>query len=102
MAPRRAAKRSAPSSQDTRADKKRKRGSHDTTSQGEPVQNGATEEVDLRDDDEVAVADILQKQREEQIKRQRKEGEERPKLSALQCIICLESPTDLTVTSCGM
>ena len=61
------------------------------------------EEIDLKDvDDDNGLSKALQKQQEMAIKAQRKEESDKPvKLSSLQCIICLESMTDITVTSCG-
>ncbi|KAI9801177.1 MAG: hypothetical protein M1825_003451 [Sarcosagium campestre] len=60
------------------------------------------EEVDLLDvDDDSGLSGLLRKQQEEQVQAQRRAGEEAPKMSSLQCIICLDTPTDLTVTWCG-
>ena len=61
------------------------------------------EEIDLKDvDDDNGLSKALQKQQEMAIKAQRKEESDKPlKLSNLQCIICLESMTDITATSCG-
>ncbi|KAI9810293.1 MAG: SUMO-targeted ubiquitin ligase complex subunit slx8 [Pycnora praestabilis] len=60
------------------------------------------EEVDLRGiEDDNGLSALLQKQRADQVKAQLKEGAEPPRLSKLQCIICLETPTDLTSTHCG-
>ena len=61
------------------------------------------EEIDLKDvDDDNGLSKALQKQQEMAIKAQRKEESDKPlKLSSLQCIICLESMTDITATNCG-
>ncbi|KZF26704.1 hypothetical protein L228DRAFT_258098 [Xylona heveae TC161] len=61
------------------------------------------EEIDLRDvDDELGLAAALQKQRADQVLAQnRKEGEAPRTLTSLQCVICMDVPTDLTITHCG-
>ncbi|KAI9703130.1 MAG: SUMO-targeted ubiquitin ligase complex subunit slx8 [Candelina mexicana] len=60
------------------------------------------EEVNLLDiDDDSGLSALLQKQRADEAKANQKEGQEMPRISKLQCIICLETPTDLTATSCG-
>ena len=65
-------------------------------------ENSDVEEIDLKDvDDDNGLSKALQKQQEMAIKAQRKEESDKPKLSKLQCIICLESMTDITATSCG-
>ena len=66
-------------------------------------ENSDVEEIDLKDvDDDNGLSKALQKQQEMAIKAQRKEESDKPhKLSNLQCIICLESMTDITVTKCG-
>lgn len=53
-------------------------------------------------DDDSGLSHVLQQQQAAVIKEQQgKQGDEPPKLSALQCIICMESMTDITVTHCG-
>ncbi|KAI9734488.1 MAG: SUMO-targeted ubiquitin ligase complex subunit slx8 [Claussenomyces sp. TS43310] len=60
----------------------------------------AVDLVDI-DDDEAYGAYQIQRQ-EEMIKQQRQDEADKPvKLSDFQCIICLDNPTDLTVTWCG-
>lgn len=60
------------------------------------------EEVDLRDvESEAGVDEILRKSREDQVKSQRTESEKPLKFSTIQCIICMEPPTNLTFTPCG-
>ncbi|KAI9829542.1 MAG: hypothetical protein M1826_005587 [Phylliscum demangeonii] len=59
------------------------------------------EEVDLCGDDDEEAAELLRKQREDQIKEQEKNSPKARKLTNLQCIICFEPPTDMTVTACA-
>lgn len=58
------------------------------------------EEIDLSDD-KVTLQEALRKQRAEAVKAQEKPDEKPLRLSNLQCVICLEQPTDMTATSCG-
>lgn len=60
--------------------------------------------VDLVDiEDEEQYADFKAKQQAEVIKQQQAEEANRPvKLAEFQCIICMDNPTDLTVTHCGV
>lgn len=62
------------------------------------------EVVDLVDiDDDEKYEDFKAKQQAEMIKKQQQEEATRPvKLAEFQCIICMDNPTDLTVTHCGM
>ncbi|RFU31774.1 hypothetical protein B7463_g4569, partial [Scytalidium lignicola] len=59
--------------------------------------------VDLVDiDDESQYEEFKSKQREELIKQQQEDEANKPmKLAEFQCIICMDNPTDLTVTHCG-
>ena len=58
------------------------------------------EEIDLIDvDDDTKLSNALQ---EEAIRSQQAAAEKPAKLSDLQCIICLEKLTDMTITKCGM
>ena len=60
------------------------------------------EEVDLRDvNDDNGLSQVLQRQQEDTIKAQRQEEGKPLKLSSLQCVVCLESFTDVTATHCG-
>lgn len=61
------------------------------------------EEIDLVDeeDDKAPLQSALQKQRLEQVKAQEKPSEKPVKLSNLTCVICMDSPTNITATSCG-
>ncbi|KAI9716269.1 MAG: hypothetical protein M1812_005494 [Candelaria pacifica] len=66
------------------------------------VEKTEIEEVDLLDiDDDSGLSALLQKQRADEAKAKPTEGQDTPNFSRLQCIICLETPTDLTATSCG-
>jgi hypothetical protein len=62
--------------------------------------------IDDLDEEEVGgreaelLKETLQKQREEAVKSQQAANEV-PKLSKLQCVICMDSFTDMTATSCG-
>jgi hypothetical protein len=69
--------------------------------QGEPI---VIDDLDEEDDGEAEkLKETLQKQREEQVKAQggKPEDAEPPKLNKLQCVICMDSFTDMTATSCG-
>ena len=58
------------------------------------------EEIDLIDvDDDTKLSNALQ---EEAIRSQQAAAEKPAKLSDLQCVICLEKLTDMTITKCGM
>jgi hypothetical protein len=70
--------------------------------QGKPI---VIDDVDDENNDAEAgrLKETLQKQREEQVKAQlREEGAEPPRLNRSQCVICMDSFTDMTATSCGM
>jgi hypothetical protein len=62
------------------------------------------EVLDMVDvDDDQKYDDFKSKQQEELLKQQNQEKADKPlKLSEFQCIICLDNPTDLTVTHCGL
>jgi hypothetical protein len=62
------------------------------------------EMVDLVDvDDDEKYEDFKAKQQAELIKQQQLDEATKPaKLADFQCIICMDNPTDLTVTHCGM
>jgi hypothetical protein len=64
------------------------------------------EQIDLSQDsdpDTAALTSTLQKQRADAISSQfnNDNGGEKSKLNTLQCTVCLDTPTDLTATSCG-
>lgn len=53
-------------------------------------------------DSDQKLEEFRAKQQEDLIKQQNQEKADKPvKLTDFQCIICLDSPTDLTVTHCG-
>lgn len=57
--------------------------------------------VDIEDGDQYE--DFKAKQQAEAIKQQQQEEANKPvKLAEFQCIICMDNPTDLTVTHCGI
>ena len=60
--------------------------------------------VDLSCVDDAAQYEALKKrQQDEAIRAQNEADAKRPaKLAEFQCIICMDNPTDLTVTHCGM
>jgi hypothetical protein len=62
-----------------------------------------TKEVDLSGiDNDEQLEDFQRKQQAELIRQQNQEKADKPvKLADFQCIICLDNPTDLTVTHCG-
>lgn len=63
----------------------------------------APAEVDLTNvNDDTSLDKVLETQQEKVIKAQREEQGDRPaKLTGLQCIICLETMTNVTATHCG-
>lgn len=62
------------------------------------------EKVDLTADDNVsAVSSVLQKQRSDAVKAQTVPREDKPTtFNTFTCVICMDVPTDLTATACGM
>lgn len=81
---------------------KKHRASSETSSS--QLDNNNIEELDLvAIDDDAKYADFRSKQQADLIKQQQEEAANKPvKLAAFQCIICLDNPTDLTVTHCGI
>ncbi|KAI9678666.1 MAG: SUMO-targeted ubiquitin ligase complex subunit slx8 [Caeruleum heppii] len=62
------------------------------------------EEIDLREiDSDHGLSSLLQRQRQEQIRAQQTAAAAEPPttLSTLQCVICMEPPSNLTSTHCG-
>jgi hypothetical protein len=59
------------------------------------------EAIDLTEDAN-PLKDALQRQREDQIKAQREDAGKPLMLTKMQCVICMDTPTDLTATNCGM
>ncbi|KAL8908967.1 MAG: hypothetical protein Q9207_000543 [Kuettlingeria erythrocarpa] len=90
--------RAAPSSSPSRSSKRRKPDEAEVKREDVKV-----EHLDLLDiDDDSRLSHVLQRQQAAVVKEQQgKQGEEPAKFSALQCIICMEPMTDITVTHCG-
>jgi hypothetical protein len=62
----------------------------------------ATAPIEIEDIDEDNVLNTtLQRQRAEQVASQQQHTEKPLRLSNLTCVICMDTPTDLTATSCG-
>ena len=65
-------------------------------------ENSQVEEVDLREvDDDNGLSKLLEQQRVAAVKAQQEQANKPLKLSNLQCIICMEPMTNITVTHCG-
>lgn len=65
-------------------------------------ENSQVEEVDLRDvDDDNDLTKLLEQQRVAAVKAQQEQANKPLKLSSLQCIICMEPMSNITVTHCG-
>ena len=81
---------------------KRLRRNDGTAAQPEGDSTAVTvEEIDLSDDKQT-VQDVLQKQREEAVKAQTQPEEKPTSFNTFNCVICMDTPTDLTATACGM
>lgn len=88
---------------------KRRRGATPTgvnegsNSQSMAPGDAEVEELDMVEiDNDRKLEDFRKKQQAELISQQNREKADKPvKLTDFQCIICLDSPTDLTVTHCG-
>lgn len=52
-------------------------------------------------DDSIPVAQVLQKQRLDAVKAQAKPEETKSTFNTFTCVICMDSPTDLSATACG-
>lgn len=91
-------KRDSPSPGPSAKRQKRDNGSSREQAKAEPA---TIEEVDLTDD-KAPVQNILQKQREDAIKAQIPQEEKATTFNTFTCVICMDTPTDLTATSCGM
>jgi hypothetical protein len=63
----------------------------------------AADEVDLTGEGDSSVDSVLQKQREDAVKAQTQaQHDEKPTtFNTLTCVICMDTPTDLTATACG-
>lgn len=60
----------------------------------------AIEVLDLSKEPE-DIQQVLQKQRAEAVAAQKPEEEEATTFNKLTCVICMDTPTDITATSCG-
>lgn len=91
-----------PNGEENQTTIKRRRGATPIMGSEEGVEN-KVEEVDLVEiDNDRKLEEFRMKQQAELIKQQNREKADKPlKLSDFQCVICLDSPTDLTVTHCG-
>ncbi|KAH6680814.1 hypothetical protein B0J14DRAFT_634313 [Halenospora varia] len=99
MAPSR--KRKAEDAGEGRASKITRAGSRAGSSPGTP--KAKVEAVDLTDvENEEQYKELAAKQQAELIKKQQQDEATRPvRLADFNCIICMDNPTDLTVTHCG-
>jgi hypothetical protein len=63
----------------------------------------AADSVDLTSEADASVDAVLQKQREDAVKAQTAaQHDEKPTtFNSLTCVICMDTPTDLTATACG-
>ena len=59
------------------------------------------ESIDLTESNPT-VQEVLQKQREDAVKAQAKPEETITTFNTFNCVICMDNPTDLTATACGM
>lgn len=76
------------------------RGTSATDNQEPTSPDTKIEEIDLSED-RVSVAEILQKQRADAVKAQTRPEEKPTTLNSFTCVICMDTPTDITATSCG-
>ena len=74
----------------------------DGTAAKDKSPEATVEQIDLSDDKQT-VQDVLQKQREEAVKAQAQpdDGDKPTTFNAFNCVICMDTPTDLTATACG-
>lgn len=95
------------SSPDMAPCKKRKRGGDSPAlSKKVPRKEPEHKEVEVQDlvalEEEAEYEAMMDKQKAEDLKKQQKEEATRPaRLADFQCIICMDNPTNLTVTHCG-
>ncbi|KIW03450.1 uncharacterized protein PV09_05220 [Verruconis gallopava] len=86
------------------AQRRRGSGQGGPRSQGEPIVIEDLDDVDEdseKDEEAEKMKETLQRQREEQVKAAQESDKEPPRLNKLQCVICMDSFTDMTATSCG-
>ncbi|KAF2026468.1 hypothetical protein EK21DRAFT_36858, partial [Setomelanomma holmii] len=79
---------------------KRHKQANGTAAKRESPEPMKVEEVDLTDD-KAPVQEVLQKQREDAVKAQTKVEEQPTTFNTFTCVICMDTPTDLTATACG-
>lgn len=79
---------------------KRQRREQSTAVDGPDSKPANIESIDLSQDD--TILDVLQKQRQDAIKSQAKPEETVTTFSSFNCVICMDRPTDITATACGM
>lgn len=102
---RRASKRTAnvhpsPESAAGPSTKRMKRNDETGARAGAVAASNPVEEVDLVNNTN-QLQSALQKQRVEQVKAQEGPSDKPLRLSTLTCVICMDTPTDITATSCG-
>jgi hypothetical protein len=92
-------KRESPTPGPSAKRQKREDGTAANTQGGgaEPVK---VEELDLTSDKN-PVQEILQKQRSDAVKAQARPEETHTTFNTINCVICMDNPTDLTATACG-
>jgi hypothetical protein len=95
-------KRDSPAAGPSAKRQKREDGSGSGSGSDASKSPAAVDEVDLTADPPTVEA-VLQKQREDAIKAQTQaQHDEKPTtFSTLTCVICMDTPTDLTATACG-
>ncbi|KAF2182029.1 hypothetical protein K469DRAFT_713107 [Zopfia rhizophila CBS 207.26] len=81
------------------SNKRQKRNDGTSTDRATQTPETKIEEIDLSDDK--PLQDILQKQRAEAVKAQQRPDEKPTTLTNFNCVICMDSPTDMTATACG-
>jgi L-lactate dehydrogenase len=79
---------------------KRQKRADGTAAKRDSTEPTKMEEVDLTDDRQ-SVQEILQKQREDAVKAQTTVEEQPTTFNTFTCVICMDTPTDLTATACG-
>lgn len=80
---------------------KRQRRGDGTAAERASSESVKVEEVDLTDD-KITVQEVLQKQREDAVQSQTRPEEKPTTFNTFSCVICMDNPTDLTATACGM
>ncbi|KAF2470206.1 uncharacterized protein BDR25DRAFT_226630 [Lindgomyces ingoldianus] len=65
-----------------------------------PAPAARIQEIDLSNE-KVPIQEVLQRQRAEAVKAQQKPEEKATTFNTFNCVICMDTPTDITATSCG-